>query len=121
MSISWGDLLGAVFVAPVSCLGWNMLFRSLGWTYSFRLGWVITAAAGVVVGCWPWSPDWNWAAGSGISLIAGLAFWWWRRKKRRKAAALVGAKSRALRDAIVRKAREVARPRPVLRPVPVPR
>ena len=46
---------------------------------------------------------------------------WWRNRrnrKRRKVAALLGAKSRALRDALVRKAREAAKPKPVLRPVP---
>lgn len=55
-------------------------------------------------------------------ICCGIAAWlWWRRKKRRSVAAMLGAKSRALRDAIVRRAREAARPRPVLRPVPVPR
>jgi hypothetical protein len=52
-------------------------------------------------------------------VLAGLfALAWWRghRKDRRKALDAIGAKSRALRDALVRRAREAARPRPVLRP-----
>ena len=49
--------------------------------------------------------------------FAWLAWKRWRRHRKR-AAALLGAKSRALRDALVRKAREAAKPRPVLRPVP---
>jgi hypothetical protein len=51
------------------------------------------------------------------------AIWWWRsrkRRKRRSALAALGAKSRALIAGLVRKARETARPRPVLRPVPAP-
>jgi membrane protein implicated in regulation of membrane protease activity len=55
-----------------------------------------------------------------FAVLAVLAAWlWWRGDRRkRKGAALIGAKSRALRDAIVRRAREAARPRPVLRPAP---
>ena len=55
--------------------------------------------------------------------FALAAFWawllwrWWR-KRRDRITALLGAKSRALRDALVRKQRELARPRPVLRPAP---
>lgn len=57
------------------------------------------------------------AAGGGGSLACALALWLWlRRKNRGKAAKLLGAKSRAVRDAIVRKARESARPSPVLKP-----
>jgi hypothetical protein len=55
-----------------------------------------------------------------FALAAWFAWLLWRRwRKHRKAvAALLGAKSRALRDALVRKQRELARPRPLLRPVP---
>lgn len=53
-------------------------------------------------------------------ICCGIAAWlWWRRKKRRTAAQLLGAKSRQLRDALVKRAREAGTPRPVLRPVPV--
>jgi Na+-driven multidrug efflux pump len=66
-----------------------------------------------------------WAAGLFTFFAAACAWNWWdeHRKNRgkRRAVDALGAKSKALRDAIVRKAREVARPRPVLRPVPVPR
>ena len=55
-----------------------------------------------------------------FALAAWLAWLLWRgqRKRRKAAAALLGAKSRALKDALVRKAREAAQPRPALRPVP---
>lgn len=66
----------------------------------------------LVAACWP-------AVAVSLPQVL-LALWWFRRRRkgRRKAAALLGAKSRALRDALVRRAREAARPRPVLRPVP---
>lgn len=55
--------------------------------------------------------------GTGAVIAAWL---WWKNRRRRKdrAARSMGAKSRALVAALVRKAREAARPRPVLRPVP---
>jgi hypothetical protein len=56
------------------------------------------------------------------ALIALYAWSWWKGDGwRRKAARLLGAKAKAARDALVRKAREVAQPKPGLRPVPVPR
>jgi hypothetical protein len=54
---------------------------------------------------------------------AACAWSWWnyhsKHRRKRKAAATLGAKSRALRDALVRRVRELT-PRPALRPVPVP-
>ena len=51
-----------------------------------------------------------------------LSVWQWirnNRKRRKKRAALaLGAKSRARVAALVRKAREAVKPKPVLRPVP---
>jgi hypothetical protein len=66
----------------------------------------------------------HWGSAAWFSVCAACcAFAWWthwrRRRKRRRAAAALGAKSRALRDALVRRVREL-RPRPVLRPSPVP-
>ncbi len=40
----------------------------------------------------------------------------WRNRRRRRAMEALGARSRALRDKLVRRARETARPSPVLRP-----
>jgi hypothetical protein len=57
------------------------------------------------------------AGGAGITAGIALALWWWlRRKGRKRSASWLGAKSRALRDAIVRKARDLSQPRPVLVP-----
>jgi uncharacterized membrane protein YccC len=56
-----------------------------------------------------------------VAVIAVNVWTWWKGGGwRRKAAKLLGQKSKALRDALVRRAREVAKPRPVRRPVPVP-
>jgi hypothetical protein len=60
--------------------------------------------------------DWFLVAAGSVSLVVALAIWWWRRSKRKRAAALLGAKSRALVAALVQRAREAARPRPVLQP-----
>lgn len=79
--------------------------------------WACAAAGGLIddlAGRW-------WLAGA-VNLcqvaIAVLIWWYRRRRDRRKALAALGAKSRALRDALVRRAREAARPRPVLQPAP---
>jgi hypothetical protein len=51
--------------------------------------------------------EWWVAAGSAIAALVAVALWWhYRRKGRRRAA----------RDALVRKARELSLPRPVLAP-----
>jgi hypothetical protein len=84
----------------------NMIFRT----------WAI---CGIIMGVWDLCITY-WLDGS-VALVSGLVgafLWWWRKRKRRNAAALIGHKSRALRDALVRRAREVAKPGPVLRPVP---
>jgi membrane protein implicated in regulation of membrane protease activity len=60
-----------------------------------------------------------WMAGLSVLLALLFAWDWWRKRKRRKRSPkALGAKSRALIAALVRKAREAARPRPVLRPQP---
>ena len=51
-------------------------------------------------------------------IILAVFLWWLSRRRRRRAPKPAGYKARALIAAIVRKAREAARPRPVLRPVP---
>jgi hypothetical protein len=63
--------------------------------------------------------QWLLAAWMGFcaALNAWMAWEHWNRRKRKRAAALAGAKSRARVAALVRKAREAARPRKVLRPV----
>jgi len=60
-------------------------------------------------------PDWPWAAAFSAVGLA-IAVRWWRRRKRRNVLALMGQKSRLLRDALVRRVREVTKPSPVLRP-----
>jgi membrane protein implicated in regulation of membrane protease activity len=73
---------------------------------------VLIGFADIFNGVWQWSI-------LSFAMAAVLAWLWWhRRKRRRRAQAALGAKSRALRDALVRRTREAAKPRPVLRPVP---
>ena len=55
------------------------------------------------------------------ALMSAICLWaWWhKRKRRRRALAWLGSKSRALRDALVRKVREARQPRRILAPAPV--
>lgn len=50
--------------------------------------------------------------------VIGWLVWSWLKPRRKYIAKLAGAKSRALVAALVRRAREAAKPRPVLRPQP---
>jgi hypothetical protein len=71
----------------------------------------VSEAAGFAI-----AGDWQ-AAGAGAAQAA-IGAWLWRRGRRRRAPRAWGAKSRALAARLAAKAREAARPRPVLRPVP---
>jgi hypothetical protein len=106
-------------LCPAASLFWCMTLsllrrRRLG----FIEGWLASAAGGAAGGLI--LRDWAWGAGAAVSLAIALAVWWWRRSGRRKrATAWIGAKSKAVRDALVKRQREaVPRPRPVLRPAP---
>lgn len=105
---------------------------------------MIAEATFVLRGYWPWSAtlrgprnlilgaallsfaasallagDWPGVATRGTLAAVVLWDWWHTRRKRKDRAPLaLGAKGKALRDALVRKAREAAKPRPVLRPAP---
>lgn len=121
--MSTADLIFALAWPPVFAFARAAVLRA------FRLGrpWAVAVAAGWTAGGvgvvltlahagarahWP-----------GMALgAAHVAFgaWLWRRggRGRRRAPRAYGAKSRALVAAVVAKARDAARPRPVLRPVP---
>jgi len=62
----------------------------------------------------------QWGAAVFFAAIAALAAWsrWRKRRKRDRAPRMYGYKARAALTALVRKARETAQPRPVLRPAP---
>lgn len=62
----------------------------------------------------------HWAdfAGCAVSLAVALIIRWWNRRRRDRAKQLLGEKSRQIREAIVRKMRDVTIPRPVPAPVP---
>jgi hypothetical protein len=57
------------------------------------------------------------AAGQVIAFLIAVALCWWSRRNRRdRAAKWLGAKSKALRDSLVKRARDLSQPRPVLAP-----
>ena len=53
-----------------------------------------------------------------LQVVLAAFLWWLSRRRRKRAPKLAGYKGRALLAALVRKAREAVKPRPVLRPVP---
>ena len=112
------DLLMATAWPPLWGLVWSRFMRLAGAPQWWHLpGWW-AASAGVEVAISLSAGLWLPAACAGGNLLVAAVFWWWRRKKRRSVTVLLGEKSRLLRAALVRRMRESARPRPVLRPVP---
>lgn len=118
--MNWGTLVLDIVWPPVWAVLWCGLVRLLRWRSRFdRIAWPWLNAAGADVVIDAVSAQWLCAAVSVVQVGIALAIWWWRKRRDRKRALdALGAKSRALRDALVRKARDAARPRPVLRPVP---
>lgn len=104
---------------PLSALCWKTLFDLVGWGrfYNWVLGWGWSGLSTFFLSMTP-PFEIIGVIGGGLNLLCALAVWWWKRRKRKRAAGLVGTKSRALVAALVRRAREAARPRPVLRPQP---
>jgi hypothetical protein len=106
---------GAAANPPAFSAFWARVISTYGRNFFYQ-GWIIGTLAEVVAysiaQVWPWALS---AAGSG--LLAAL-LWWLSRRRRKRAPRSHGAKSRALIAALVRKARETARPRGVRAPVP---
>jgi hypothetical protein len=67
---------------------------------------------------WAFLNHWWVNAAIGVAVMAFLAWRDRRRRRRKRGAASLGAKSRALRAALVRRMRETGKPRPVLQPAP---
>ena len=92
---------------------------STDWQRFWLITWAVDAgAAALIVGGLAITDDvlGSFAATATISSAVAWYLWWRRRRDRRRAVETLGAKSRALRDALARRAREAARPSPVLRP-----
>jgi hypothetical protein len=91
------------------------LFRSEGSAH----GWWLIAFTGEMVYWSVAGPAWL----AGLNaLFAVVQAWLWRndRRKRKRTLAALGNKARALIASMVKRAREAAKPRPVLRPLPQP-
>ena len=104
--------------SQVGTLALMRAVTAVGRRTSPALFWAIAAIATLLmVPVVAASLGWWAAAGEGIAFLIALALWWWsRRKGRKRAAGLLGGKLRALRDALVRRARQAWQPRPVLVP-----
>ena len=98
------DVLLACAIAAFLC-GWRQAGDVL-----LAAGSLIAGVADAADGDWPGSAF-------SFAIVALLGWDWWRRNRKRSPRSY-GAKARALLAALVRKAREAAKPRPVLRPAP---
>ncbi len=122
--MNWTDILWALCWPPAYAIGGTILYRRMPGMW--KLPWPGTVAHGFVAGGLGlvvaygigrlWIPFTIGAAW----LAIGVLLWWHRRRKRRRALALLGARSRALRAALVRTMRRERKPSRVLRPHPVP-
>jgi hypothetical protein len=101
---------------PLWALAWSWMnrYRPAWWRLPLSLG---MSACGCLIGAAS-VRNWPSVVISVGYIAAAVVIWHRRNRRRRRTAALIGAKSRALRDAMVRRVRETAQPRPVLRPVP---
>jgi len=115
MTWFWDILVGFV-MPPTTAYAWLLVLRACGIRPLFFLMWVSSAAVPMVMNLA--SRDWGLAACEGASLALALVLWWYRRRRRDRAPKLSSAKGRAIIAALVRRAREAAKPHPVLRPVP---
>lgn len=83
-----------------------------------KVAWPWLAAATVDLAASIAAAEWLPGAVSAVQVAIAVAIWRWRNRRRDRAPRAYGAKSRALLAALVRKARETAKPRPVFRPAP---
>ena len=108
----WAEIIGGLALPPSIAWGYAALLR-----FSFITSWIGSAVGGVIAGVM--GSGVTWGTVNGVSLAMAVAVWWYRRRKRKDPAARqFGAKSRARIAALVERAREAAKPGPVLRPVP---
>jgi hypothetical protein len=116
--VNWAQLANGFLFTPLITVAWAALERRfvrhqpLTEAFWGILPWF--AGGGLVSGLF-WPPlEPSYAIGAGFWLLVWL--WHRSRGRRKRAAAWLGSKSRALRDSLVRKAREAGQRRPVLQP-----
>src|SRR5260221_13586853 len=122
--MTWIDILWALCWSPAYAIGGTILHRRL--RGSWKLPWppavangLMAAGLGTVTG-YAIGRLWIPAAIGAAWLALGVLLWWLGRRKRRRALALLGAKSRALIAAMVKRVRQERKPSRVLRPHPLP-
>lgn len=121
--MNWAGVLWALFWPPAytfSCAAFLRLYRRQAWRVAMRrwFGRWLAACIGVEVSGVLAADPLECAIAAALA-AGGLALWWWlRRKHKDRAPRMHGHKARTALAALVRKAREAARPRPVLRPAP---
>jgi hypothetical protein len=117
MHVQWSDILGSIITPPSAGVFWWAVFKLLRKPGQFFGNWM-TCAAILTVLTVAFEHDLLAALVSFGNGVIPLILWWLNRRRRKRSPKLAGAKSRARLAALVRKSREAAKPRPVLRPVP---
>jgi hypothetical protein len=105
------NIVTVTVLPPASSWVWGRVRRR--YRARFYQGWIGAAVGGGVT--WAIQGQWLWAAIDMANVGVAVVLWWLSRRRRKRAPRAYGAKSRALVAALVRKARENARPRPVPR------
>ena len=114
----WSVAIGALLPPGWAYVLNRWIMRQRVPSAPFFVGWFCGCGGLLLANSITW--DWRIAVCAGASLAAGIAAWlYWRHRGRKdRTASLASAKGRAIIAALVRRAREAAQPRPVLRPVP---
>ena len=112
MTVNLAMNIVCVTVAPPG-LAW--FWSRVSWRFRARFyrSWIGAAAGGAA--SYAFQRSWLWfllaAANAGVAVV----LWWLSRRRKRRAPRAYGAKSALLVAALVRRARDAARPRPVPR------
>ena len=119
-----GEFFQGLIIGGLAIPAWALIYglwcHRHGWWEHLLLS-DMAQFGGVLLGLYVFRISPRHETGYTAAAFAWFLVWLWHRTKgdRKRAAELAGAKTRALRDALVRKTRESLQPRPVLRPVPV--
>ncbi len=103
---------------PLMGLAYALIRSRYGGDFRGRVYVMWAFAAAWNIGVDLYTAQWLPMACSGANLTLAVWLYWRHRRKRDRAPRAYGFKSRARIAALAAKAREAARPRPVLRPVP---
>lgn len=114
--MNWFDVALDLAWPPLAGFSYALLRSRYGGDFRGRAYVMWAFASAWDIGVDLYAAQWFPMACSGASLVLATWLYWHHRNRRDRAAKLSSAKGRAIIAALVTKAREAARPRPVLVP-----